>query len=89
MIIGIETCLRVPLQSVQLFLLKIVARLGYSTVKTNLYTVEPCLWRGDAAVVDVVLGPDAWQIAVCRSEFLLSYAATDVETKLRATCFAL
>lgn len=30
-----------PLQSVQLFLPQIVARLGFDTVKTNLYTVAP------------------------------------------------
>ncbi len=34
-------CLGVPLQSVSLFLPVIVKRLGYSTVKTNLYTVAP------------------------------------------------
>ncbi|KAK9376554.1 major facilitator superfamily domain-containing protein [Lipomyces chichibuensis] len=37
----IEMCLGVPLQSVSLFLPQIVGRLGYSTVKTNLYTVAP------------------------------------------------
>jgi MFS family permease len=36
--LAIEICLGVPLQSVNLFLPQIVARLGYSTVKTNLYT---------------------------------------------------
>lgn len=40
-ILAIEVCLGVPLQSVTLFLPQIVARLGYSTVKTNLYTVAP------------------------------------------------
>lgn len=39
--LGIEICLGVPLQSVSLFLPQIVARLGYSSVKTNLYTVAP------------------------------------------------
>jgi len=39
--LAIEMCLGVPLQSVSLFLPQIVARLGYSTVKTNLYTVAP------------------------------------------------
>ncbi|KAK4931866.1 hypothetical protein LTR66_016010 [Elasticomyces elasticus] len=39
MILAIEMCLGVPLQSVSLFLPQIVSRLGYSTVKTNLYTV--------------------------------------------------
>ena len=41
LILGIEICLGVPLQSVQLFLPQIVARLGYDAVKTNLYTVAP------------------------------------------------
>jgi MFS family permease len=40
-ILGIQICLGVPLQSVQLFLPQIISRLGYSTVKTNLYTVAP------------------------------------------------
>jgi len=39
--LAIEICLGVPLQSVSLFLPQIVARLGYSTIKTNLYTVAP------------------------------------------------
>ncbi|KAL7268944.1 hypothetical protein RUND412_008415 [Rhizina undulata] len=39
--LAIEMCLGVPLQSVSLFLPQIVQRLGYSTVKTNLYTVAP------------------------------------------------
>ncbi len=39
--IAIEICLGVPLQSVALFLPQIVGRLGYSTIKTNLYTVAP------------------------------------------------
>jgi MFS family permease len=37
----IEICLGVPLQGVTLFLPQIVQRLGYDTVKTNLYTVAP------------------------------------------------
>ena len=41
MILCIEICLGVPLQSVQLFLPQIIARLKFSTVKTNLYTVAP------------------------------------------------
>ncbi|KAI5807054.1 major facilitator superfamily domain-containing protein [Geopyxis carbonaria] len=39
--LAIEVCLGVPLQSVALFLPQIVQRLGYDTVKTNLYTVAP------------------------------------------------
>ena len=41
LILAIEICLGIPLQSVQLFLPVIVARLGYDKVKTNLYTVAP------------------------------------------------
>ncbi|KAM7215465.1 MFS general substrate transporter [Rhypophila decipiens] len=41
MILAIQICLGVPLQSVNLFLPQIITRLGYSTVKTNLYTVAP------------------------------------------------
>ena len=37
----IEVCLGVPIQSVALFMPQIIQRLGYSTVKTNLYTVAP------------------------------------------------
>jgi len=37
----IELCLGVPLASVSNFLPQVVARLGYSTVKTNLLTVAP------------------------------------------------
>ncbi|EPS31122.1 hypothetical protein PDE_06077 [Penicillium oxalicum 114-2] len=37
----IDMCLGVPLQGVSLFMPQIIARLGYPTVKTNLYTVAP------------------------------------------------
>ena len=37
----IEICLGVPIQGVALFMPQIIARLGFSTVKTNLYTVAP------------------------------------------------
>src|SRR4051794_2628236 len=40
-ILGIQVCLGVPLQSVTLFLPQIISRLGYDRVKTNLYTVAP------------------------------------------------
>ncbi|PLB42560.1 putative MFS transporter [Aspergillus candidus] len=39
--LSIEICLGVPLQGVGLFLPQIIERLGYSPVKTNLYTVAP------------------------------------------------
>lgn len=37
----LEICTGVPIQAVSLFLPQIVQRLGFSTVKTNLYTVAP------------------------------------------------
>lgn len=37
--LAVEVCLGVPIQSVSLFLPQIVARLGYTTIKTNLFTV--------------------------------------------------
>ncbi|KKK25247.1 hypothetical protein ARAM_003188 [Aspergillus rambellii] len=40
-VLAIQICLGVPLQAVQLFLPVIIQRLGYGTVKTNLYTVAP------------------------------------------------
>ena len=40
-ILAIEVCLGLHLQSVALFLPQTIARLGYATVKTNLYTVAP------------------------------------------------
>ncbi|KKK23306.1 putative MFS transporter [Aspergillus rambellii] len=39
--LSIEICLGVPMQGVSLFMPQIIQRLGYSTVKTNLYTVAP------------------------------------------------
>ncbi|TLS26021.1 hypothetical protein PpBr36_07148 [Pyricularia pennisetigena] len=41
LILAIQMCLGVPLQSVQLFLPQIVQRLGFGPAKTNLYTVAP------------------------------------------------
>lgn len=52
-ILAIEICLGIPLQSVALFLPQIVARLGYETVKTNLYTVAPNI---TGAVMLLILG---------------------------------
>ncbi|OJD19816.1 hypothetical protein ACJ73_08613 [Blastomyces percursus] len=39
--LAVEICLGIPIQSVALFMPQIIQRLGYSTVKTNLYTVAP------------------------------------------------
>lgn len=53
LILAIEICLGVPLQSVSLFLPVIVSRLGFSPVKTNLYTVAPNI---TGAVMLLILG---------------------------------
>jgi hypothetical protein len=52
-ILSIEMCLGVPLQGVTLYLPIIVDRLGYGTVKTNLYTVAPNI---TGAVMLLLLG---------------------------------
>ncbi|KAK5063188.1 hypothetical protein LTR84_005265 [Exophiala bonariae] len=52
-ILAIEMCLGVPLQSVSLFLPVIVKQLGYSTVKSNLYVVAPNI---TGAVMLLLLG---------------------------------
>ena len=48
----IEICLGVPIQAVSLFLPQIISGLGYSTVKTNLYTVAPNV--GGAAMLIIL-----------------------------------
>ncbi|KAF5130247.1 putative transporter [Metarhizium anisopliae] len=55
--LAIEVCLGVPLQSVALFLPQIIQRLGYSTVKTNLYTVAPSV-TGAAVLVLLAFASD-------------------------------
>jgi MFS family permease len=57
MIIGF--CVGVPLFSVSNFLPQIIARLGYGTVKTNLYTVAPNV-VGACCVVFVAFSSDYW-----------------------------
>lgn len=77
--LAIEACLGVPLQSVALFLPQIVERLGYSAVKTNLYTVVP---NATGAVMLLVLafGSDLTRFAV--------YAALDVGARPGVAYFA-
>jgi hypothetical protein len=92
---GIEMCLGVPLQSVQLFLPVIVARLGYNTVKTNLYTVAPNV---SGAVMLLILA-FASDLTRLRSPFIalgflftfigfIIYASIDVQTQLHVAYFA-
>jgi len=65
--LAIEICLGVPLQSVSLFLPQIVARLGYTTVKTNLYTVAPNI-TGAAMLLILAFTSDAVRM---RSPFIV------------------
>lgn len=92
----IEICLGVPLQGVALFMPQIVARLGYPTVKTNLYTVAPNV---SGAVVLLVLAFCS-DLTRLRSPFivlgfLLTFAGfmiyasiDDVHSKLHVAYFA-
>ncbi|CAK7273538.1 hypothetical protein SEPCBS119000_005709 [Sporothrix epigloea] len=94
-ILAIEVCLGVPLQSVTLFLPQIIARLGYSTVKTNLYTVAPNI---SGAVVLLLLGFASdytrLRFPFVAAGFLFTfigfviYAAIDVEKQLHVAYFA-
>lgn len=65
--LAIEICLGVPLQGVGLFLPQIVARLGYSTVKTNLYTVAPNV-TGAVMLLVLAFSSDAARL---RSPFIV------------------
>ena len=91
----IEICLGVPLQSVTLFLPQIVARLGYSTVKTNLYTVAPNI---SGAIVLLILA-FASDFTRLRSPFIvlgflltfigfIIYATVNITTELQVAYFA-
>ncbi|KAL1632291.1 hypothetical protein SLS56_003706 [Neofusicoccum ribis] len=93
--LGIEICLGVPLQSVSLFLPQIVARLGYSSVKTNLYTVAPNVV---GAVVLLILAFSS-DYSKLRFPFIalgfvltfigfIIYATVDVHTELTVAYFA-
>jgi MFS family permease len=72
MIIGF--CVGVPLFSVSNFLPQIVARLGYPTVKTNLYTVAPNV-AGAFCVVCVAFSSDYWGDRACHLAATLSVTA--------------
>lgn len=91
----IEMCLGVPLQSVSLFLPVIVKRLGYNTVKTNLYTVAPNI---TGAVMLLVL---AFSSDLTRVRFpfvalgfaftmtgMVIYACVNVTSQLQVAYFA-
>jgi len=95
MILGIEICLGVPLQSVSLFLPQIIARLGYDTVKTNLYTVAPNI-TGAVMLLILAFASDYTRL---RFPFIalgflftftgfIIYAAIDVQNDLQVAYFA-
>ncbi|KAI9702197.1 MAG: hypothetical protein M1820_006279 [Bogoriella megaspora] len=93
--LAIEICLGVPLQSVSLFLPQIVGRLGYSTVKTNLYTVAPNI-SGAIVLLILAFSSDAARIrfpfialgfALTFIGFII-YATIDVEHQLHVAYFA-
>lgn len=74
MILAIEVCLGVPLQSVTLFLPQIVARLGFSIVKTNLYTVAPNI-SGAIMLLILAFASDftRWRFPFIAAGFLFTF----------------
>nr|VWP00286.1 UDP-glucose:Glycoprotein Glucosyltransferase [Ganoderma boninense] len=93
--LGIEICLGVPIQSVALFLPQIIGRLGYNTIKTNLYTVAPnCI--GAVFLLLLAFSSDYARIRFpfIALGFLLTfigfivYATIDVERQLHVAYFA-
>jgi len=95
MIIAIEMCLGVPLQSVSLFLPQIISRLGYATVKTNLYTVAPNV-SGAVMLLVLAFASDYTRL---RSPFIAAgffftfigfiiYVSIDVTSSLQVAYFA-
>ncbi|KAL4962509.1 putative MFS transporter [Aspergillus stella-maris] len=94
--LAIEICLGVPLQGVSLFMPQIVQRLGYSTVKTNLYTVAPNI-TGAVMLLILAFSSDAVRL---RSPFIvlgflftftgfMIYASiNDIESQIQVAYFA-
>lgn len=94
--LAIEICLGVPLQSVALFLPQIIQRLGYSTVKTNLYTVAPNV-TGAVMLIILAFCSDFTRLrfpfivlgyAFTFTGFIIYAAITDVEAHIRVAYFA-
>ncbi|GES57027.1 MFS general substrate transporter [Aspergillus terreus] len=94
--LGIECCLGVPIQSVALFMPQIIQRLGYATVKTNLYTVAPNV-TGAVMLLVLAFSSDAARL---RSPFivlgfLLSFCGfmiylsiTDINSQIQLAYFS-
>ncbi|KAK8101958.1 hypothetical protein PG999_012332 [Apiospora kogelbergensis] len=92
----IEICLGVPIQSVALFMPQIIQRLGYSTVKTNLYTVAPNV-GGAVMLLILAFSSDLLRIrfpfimlgfALTCTGFVVYAALPDVQTHIQAAYFA-
>ncbi|KAL5624329.1 hypothetical protein BROUX41_004389 [Berkeleyomyces rouxiae] len=94
-ILAIQICLGVPLQSVNLFLPQIVARLGYGAAKTNLYTVAPNV-SGAAMLLILAFVSDYHRVRFpyVAAGFMFTfigmviYAAIDVENQIHVAYFA-
>ncbi len=94
-ILGIEICLGVPLQGVSLFLPQIVARLGYSTVQTNLHTVAPNI-TGAVMLLTLAFASDytRWRFPFVALGFFwtfvgfIIYASINVLENLQVAYFA-
>lgn len=94
-ILLIEMCLGIPLQSVSLFLPQIINRLGYSTVKTNLYTVAPnCTGAVMLLVLAYASDFTRWRFPFIALGFFFTfcgfiiYASIDVTHNLTVAYFA-
>jgi MFS family permease len=94
--LAIEICLGVPLQSVALFLPQIIQRLGYSTVKTNLYTVAPNV-TGAVMLLVLAFVSDFTRLrfpfivlgyAFTFTGFIIYAAIDDVENQLQLAYYA-
>lgn len=94
--LAIEVCLGVPLQSVALFLPQIIQRLGYSTVKTNLYTVAPNV-TGAVMLIVLAFASDFARIrfpfimlgyAFTFTGFIIYAAISDVHAQIQVAYFA-
>ena len=94
--LSLEICTGVPIQAVSLFLPQIVERLGYSTVKTNLYTVAPnitgavvCVMLAFASDLTHLRSPFiALAYLLTFSGFMIYASITDIEAHLPAAYFA-
>ncbi|KAK8856705.1 tartrate transporter [Apiospora arundinis] len=92
----IEICLGVPIQSVALFMPQIIQRLGYSTVKTNLYTVAPNV-GGAVMLLILAFSSDFLRIrfpfimlgfTLTFIGFIIYASITDVQAQIQVAYFA-